>query len=116
MHRELPVRLAHRVIELENHPLFKLSQSIQHVSSWYKTSFKQIRDCPVPGDKEKEVQFARVIENVYERHSATLIIMAKGAYEIKSHLQNDDNAFAESREIQGRLDDFYMSRIGIRMV
>jgi hypothetical protein len=42
--------------------------------------------------------------------------MAKGAHEIKSMLKQDTNSFAESMDIQNRLNDFYMSRIGIRMV
>ena len=116
LHRELPVRLAHRAVELEDHPLFKSSPSIQSVSSWYKTSFAQLRSTPVPHDIEKEKMFSKVIESIYERHSSTLIIMAKGAHEIRAMLNKDINSFAESGDIQSRLDDFYMSRIGIRMV
>lgn len=116
LHRELPVRLAHRVVELDDHELFRLSPSIQNVSSWYKTSFSQLRSAPVPSDAEKEALFARVIESIYERHSSTLIIMAKGAHEIKQMLKQDTNSFAESQDIQSRLDDFYRSRIGVRMV
>lgn len=116
LHRELPVRLAHRAVELEDHPLFKSSPSIQNVSSWYKTSFAQLRSTPVPHDVEKEKLFSKVIESIYERHSSTLIIMAKGAHEIRAMLNKDMNSFAESSDIQARLDDFYMSRIGIRMV
>ena len=65
---------------------------------------------------EKEAYFSRVIESIYERHSGTLIIMAKGALEIRNILNKDVNSFAEISDIQTRLDDFYMSRIGIRMV
>ena len=57
-----------------------------------------------------------MIESIYERHSGTLIIMAKGALEIRNILNKDVNSFAEISDIQTRLDDFYMSRIGIRMV
>ncbi len=42
--------------------------------------------------------------------------MAKGAHELRNMLQQDINAFADHEDIQKRLDDFYMSRIGIRMV
>jgi pyruvate dehydrogenase kinase 2/3/4 len=86
------------------------------VSSWYKTSFAQLRSCPVPQDVEKEEMFAKVIESIYERHSSTLITMAKGAHELRTMLKQDINSFADSNDIQDRLDEFYMSRIGIRMV
>lgn len=86
------------------------------MSSWYKTSFAQLRSCPVPQDVEKEEMFAKVIESIYERHSSTLITMAKGAHELRTMLKQDINSFADSNDIQDRLDEFYMSRIGIRMV
>ena len=116
LHRELPVRLAHRVIELNSLDLFQQSPSIRSVCQWYKTSFAQLRNTPVPNDKEKEDEFAKVIESIYERHSATLITMAKGAHEIRTMLNQDSITFAECADVQQRLDDFYMSRIGIRMV
>ena len=36
------------------------------------------RHCSAPVNLEKEALFASVIESIYERHSATLITMAKG--------------------------------------
>ena len=56
------------------------------------------------------------MENIYERHSSTLITMAKGAHEIRLMLKQDVASFADYDDVQKRLDDFYMSRIGIRMV
>jgi pyruvate dehydrogenase kinase 2/3/4 len=86
------------------------------VCSWYKTSFAQLRACPVPQDSQSEEQFAKVIESIYERHSSTLITMAKGAHELRNMLKQDISTFADFNDIQKRLDEFYMSRIGIRMV
>lgn len=47
VHRELPVRLAHRVVELENLP-HNLSQmpSIQTVKDWYTQSFQDLLELP----------------------------------------------------------------------
>jgi hypothetical protein len=42
--------------------------------------------------------------------------MAKGAHELRNMLKQDVNSFADHDDIQKRLDEFYMSRIGIRMV
>eukprot|EP01033_Poteriospumella_lacustris_P018313 gene18313-13160_t len=60
--------------------------------------------------------FAKVISSIYDRHSSTLITMAKGAHEIRNLLKQDINAFADHDDLQKRLEDFYMSRIGIRML
>lgn len=116
LHRELPIRLAHRVVELEASPLFMKSGHIRNVCNWYKTSFAQLRRCHAPNTREKEIEFSKVIESIYERHSSTLITMAKGAHEIRGMLGQDIASFAEHNDIQKRLDDFYMSRIAIRMV
>lgn len=42
--------------------------------------------------------------------------MAKGAHEIRNMLKQDIASFADHDDIQKRIDEFYMSRIGIRMV
>jgi pyruvate dehydrogenase kinase 2/3/4 len=89
---------------------------VQQVSSWYKQSFKQLVESPAPVDQTKEKHFSRLIEDIYDRHSATLITMAKGAQEIKLYLKYDTKTFSEQDEVQRKLDDFYMSRIGIRIL
>ena len=45
-----------------------------------------------------------------------IYFLIPGAHEIRSMLQQDVSSFAEHHTVQTRLDDFYMSRIGIRMV
>lgn len=92
------------------------AESIRQVVSWYKSSFQDIRAAPVPSDIQREAQFAQIVQSIYERHSATLITMAKGAHEIRSMLKHDVASFADYEDVQRRLDEFYMSRIGIRMV
>ena len=110
------MRLAHRAVELESSALFKKSPCIQNICSGYKESFAQIVNLPAPINIEKEANFARIVEVMYERHSSTMITMAKGAHELRTLLNQDVSSFADTIDIQKRLDDFYMSRIGIRMV
>jgi hypothetical protein len=104
------------VAERHCNVLLSIVANIRHVCSWYKTSFAQLRSCPVPVDPASEEIFAKVIESIYERHSSTLITMAKGAHELRTIMNHDVAAFADSSDVQKRLDEFYMSRIGIRMV
>ena len=75
-----------------------------------------MRSCPAPSDAEKEASFAKAIDAIYARHGATLITMAKGAHELRNKLNMNLIGFAEMDDIQSTLDEFYMSRIGIRMV
>jgi pyruvate dehydrogenase kinase 2/3/4 len=70
----------------------------------------------MPLDVASEEQFYKVINSIYERHSTTLMTMAKGAHEIRSMLGHDTMTFAEQDDIHRCLDEFYMSRIGVRML
>ena len=116
LHRELPVRLAHRALELENTEDFVNNKQINSVCTWYKQSFAALRRCAAPIDQEKEEEFAKCVQDIYERHANTLITMALGAHHLRKNLRKNISDFSEIRDIQQRLDEFYMSRIGVRML
>eukprot|EP01041_Mallomonas_annulata_P011562 gene11562-24175_t len=116
LHRELPIRLAHRAVELESIPVMCTSKFVSEVANWYKESFYELRHCAAPVDAGKEAKFAEIVKSIYDRHANTLLTMAKGAHEIKQMLKQDLITFAEHTEIQTSLEKFYMSRIGIRML
>ena len=115
LHRELPVRFAHRALQLDAIPLLQTSPHVVEVSSWYKQSFADIRATNAPNDLESEEIFFNVIEKVYKRHGNTLITMARGAQDIRhKHFADNTDDFAEFQHIQKELDSFYQSRIDIR--
>lgn len=73
LHQELPVRFAHRIVELDHLPHgLAAMPGIQKVSSWYSQSFREIRAHPVPDTPDKEQSFARLLEAIYERHGTTM--------------------------------------------
>lgn len=114
LHRELPIRLAHRVVELESIPIMRESTHVQKVISWYKQSFEELRSVSAPVDVEKELVFYKVLEGIFHRHAPTLLTMAKGAHEMRVMMDHDMHEFSEFNEVQDSLDKFYLSRIGIR--
>lgn len=120
LRRELPVRLARRVIELQQLPEGLHSmRSVQRVREWYEQSFVEIRRSRQPVDPETEAEFFELISNVYERHAPTLITMARGVHELKHSLvaqHGADFEFGDLTSIHSFLDKFYMSRIGIRIL
>jgi len=85
MHREMPVRFAHRVKELDELP-YGLSDmaSIQVMKGWYEQGLADIIKCPLPQDEATEQQFFEVADHIYNRHNETLMQVAKGLFEFKS--------------------------------
>jgi len=148
LRRELPIRLAHRIQDLSRVPLLQDMKSVQQVKELYTTSFLEIMsvDKHPPtreGQEEWEEHFAKILENIYERHSSVLVQMARGAFELRAAIRkgallggDDDGCEGEGQKASdsdlriGRdavefelmesthafLDRFYISRIGIRVL
>lgn len=116
LHKELPVRLAHRVIELENLP-YGLSSKVHilKVRDWYVDSFKDLRSFPEIQDNHDESKFAELLHHIKIRHNDVVPTMALGIRELKKDL-GLKVALNDVPEIHQFLDRFYMSRIGIRML
>ncbi|KAJ3276592.1 hypothetical protein HDV01_004125 [Terramyces sp. JEL0728] len=111
---ELPIRLAHRVVELENlpHDLSKMP-SVNVVKDWYTQSFKELQEfddskfgipekyyknlnysyyynnIKMDGYEQEMInyneKFIACINNIKNRHSPTTITIAQGVIELKDH-------------------------------
>jgi len=130
LRRELPIRLAHRVQDLEKVPLMKDMQSVKEVKQLYIQSFLELLEFDkkiVSADQEQA--FSRLVEGIYERHSRVLVQMARGAYEFRHHIQTQSTSrsrhsshkspkevFAKMETTHAFLDRFYLCRIGIRVL
>ncbi|CAM6010633.1 unnamed protein product [Sphagnum balticum] len=116
LHKELPVRLAHRVTELENLPHgLSTKAPVLKVRDWYVDSFKDLRSFPEIQDLHDELKFTELINQVKMRHNDVMPTMAMGIQELKADLGRKVG-LNELPEIHQFLDRFYMSRIGIRML
>ncbi|CAM9744363.1 unnamed protein product [Discosporangium mesarthrocarpum] len=62
LHRELPIRLAHRVRDLESVPDMLAQKSVKQVREWYVQSYEELRNCPVPDSVEVEHKFAKLLQ------------------------------------------------------
>jgi pyruvate dehydrogenase kinase 2/3/4 len=113
LHKELPVRIAHRIRELESLPL-ELSKmpSVQVVRNMYLETLSDLVGLPLPQTIEDEDRFTQTIDAIKQRHNNVVSIMAKGIQELKEHLGKEELG----PDIPEFLDRFYLSRIGIRML
>ncbi|XP_072985848.1 pyruvate dehydrogenase (acetyl-transferring) kinase, mitochondrial-like isoform X1 [Typha latifolia] len=116
LHKELPIRIARRAIELESLP-FSLSQkpAVLKVRDWYLDSFRDIRSFPEIKGTIDELAFTQMIKMIKVRHNNVVPTMALGVQQLKKDL--DPKVMPKDlEEIHQFLDRFYMSRIGIRML
>ncbi|KAK9845210.1 hypothetical protein WJX81_000109 [Elliptochloris bilobata] len=116
LHNELPVRLAHRVAELENLPYgLSAKAPVLKVRDWYVDSFKELRRFPAVKDTADELHFTDLLKHIYHRHRNVVPVMAIGVAELKRELKAA-GGLSEFPEIHQFLDGFYLSRIGIRIL
>jgi pyruvate dehydrogenase kinase 2/3/4 len=121
LRRELPIRLAHRIQDLERVPWMKDMPSVHQVKELYVTSFLELIHFDQKiGTQAQEQRFSQLVEQIYERHSKVLVQMARGAFEFRQAVQRGqfgkDLEFEQMQETHDFLDRFYLCRIGIRVL
>lgn len=118
LHLELPIRLARRVIELENLP-YNLSKmpSVEKVHGWYLNSFSLLRSTTIPQNLEEAKEFKDVLERILTKHNNVVPTLAKGIIELKQIMGDSEEKIVDHCPfLQDFLDRFFMARIGIRIL
>ena len=117
LHKELPIRLAKRVVDLENLP-YDLSKTtpMQNVYELYVKSFDKILTQPEPTTEEQSKQFTNIMENVKEDAKDIEFHISEAINLYKNENKNQKKFNTELQYIDNILDDFYTSRIGIRFL
>ena len=83
LHKELPVRFAHRVAELENLPLgLSSKEQVQTVRDWYVESYDELKSFPEVKTMEDEAKFTEVIKRVMDRHANVVPMIARGCWSL----------------------------------
>lgn len=61
--------------------------SVRKVRDWYVQSFQELYTAQTPKTMENEQEFTDNLAKIYYRHAPTLVLMAKGVRELKSHIR-----------------------------
>ncbi|KAL2338885.1 hypothetical protein Fmac_013331 [Flemingia macrophylla] len=110
LHKELPIRIARRAIELHSLPHgLSLMPPVLKVRDWYLDSFRDLISFPEIKNMDDEKEFTEMIKAIKVRHNNVVPTMALGVQQLKIISEDPD-------KIDEFLDRFYMSRIGIRML
>ena len=115
LHRELPIRLAKRAVQLEKLPddIVKLD-NFQKVHELYINSFESILDHPIPNNEDKIESFTVLISNIKKNHSNLELDLSDA---INKYRFDTPSKYSEKcLIIDNVLNHFYLSRIGIRFL
>ena len=53
------------------------------ITGWYRASLEEVLSSALPTDAAMEADFARVLQGIYERHSDTMVVMARALFELR---------------------------------
>jgi pyruvate dehydrogenase kinase 2/3/4 len=116
LHKELPIRLAHRTRELYELPENVINTIyLQNVYDLYANSFERILDHPYPKKESDITSFAHLIKDIKDKHNNLEINIARAIYDEKYNLYINSYD-SDKQKIDEILTNFYMSRIGIRFL
>ena len=115
LHQELPIRLAKRVVQLEKLPsnITKL-ESLQRIHELYINSFERILDHSKIDSSQNIDSFAELLGDIKNKHSNIELDLSDSIVNYRFKYPEEYNN--DCCTIDTVLDDFYMSRIGIRFL
>lgn len=90
LRHEIPIRLAHRIKDLDQVPMLKDMPSVLAVKDVYLNSFLEIVNFPPIYTANDEAAFAACIEQLYTNHAGVLVQMARGAFELRGAIRNGE--------------------------
>jgi pyruvate dehydrogenase kinase 2/3/4 len=119
LRREIPVRLANMIMELEELPQELLSQQpCQDIIANYGQSFKDVVQFEnIPNTPESHELFNNLLSAIRQRHQDTIPRMADALHSLREEGKlNVSNKDRMNLAIQYVLDRLYLSRISIHLL
>ena len=116
LHRELPIRIAQRAIDLLTLPHgLNRTREVQSIANTYLKYLQSLRDIPCPTNVKSENEFTNALKNfILDRHSIPMAI-SRGLQSLNDERKApvDDRRLAEMEEALSR---FFTARVGLRFL
>ncbi|XP_071945262.1 branched-chain alpha-ketoacid dehydrogenase kinase-like [Antedon mediterranea] len=110
LHKELPVRVAHRIAEFRNLPfIIGCNPTILSVHELYIRSFHLLSEFPQIEDFKVEEEYCSLVKGLLDDHKDIVTQLAQGFNECRKHIKDEDM-------IRQFLDRMLTSRLGIRIL
>lgn len=116
LHRELPIRMAQRVAELQQLP-YGLSQTrdVRNVLDWYTQYTRVMALAPRPETEQDTEAFTQMCEYVLQDHQSVVEALSMGVLQLRRKKSRSEWTVIKS-EVDAVLNRFYMARIGLRFL
>ncbi|XP_041092631.1 3-methyl-2-oxobutanoate dehydrogenase [lipoamide] kinase, mitochondrial-like [Polyodon spathula] len=110
LHKELPVRVAHRIKSFRSLPfIIGCNPTILQVHELYIRAFQKLSEFPYIKDSEVEEKYCKLLRQLLDDHKDVVTQLAEGFRECRKHVQ-------EESVLSQFLDKTLTSRLGIRML
>lgn len=116
LHRELPIRIAQRAVDLLTLPHgLNRTREVQSIANTYLRYLQQLQDFPTPTNADSERAFTLILEDfILDRHSIPMAI-SRGLRSLK----DERKAPVDTRrmnEMEEALNRFFTARVGLRFL
>ncbi|XP_049599205.1 branched-chain alpha-ketoacid dehydrogenase kinase isoform X1 [Syngnathus scovelli] len=110
LHKELPVRIAHRIKGFRSLPfIVGCNPTILQVHELYIRAYHMLSDFPPIADQEAEAGFCKLVQQLLDDHKDVVTMLAQGFRESRKHVRDETI-------LRTFLDTTLCSRLGIRML
>uniref|UniRef100_A0A3Q2YKK4 Protein-serine/threonine kinase n=1 Tax=Hippocampus comes TaxID=109280 RepID=A0A3Q2YKK4_HIPCM len=110
LHKELPVRIAHRIKGFRSLPfIIGCNPTILQVHELYIRAYHMLSDFPPIKDQDVEARFCKLVQQLLDDHKDVVTMLAQGFRECRKHIQDEII-------LRSFLDTTLCSRLGIRML
>lgn len=110
LHKELPVRIAHRIAGFRDLPfIVSCNPTILGVHELYIRAFHLLSEFPPINDIETEERYSRMLRELLDDHSNVVTHLAEGFKECRKHIK-------DTSMIKRFLDKTLTSRLGLRLL
>ena len=119
LHKELPIRIAQRAVDLLTLPhSLRETVQIRIVSTYFLRFLKRLREFPLPSNMEEEMAFTDLLDEFLLDRSSIPVAVAGGMASLAAGMVKGGDRLCRQR--QGETEDalyrFFTARVGLRFL
>ena len=117
LHRELPIRLAQRAVDLLTLP-HGLSEALptRQVATVYLRYLEKFQETPVPTTPQEEDQFTEMLQSLVLDRTSIPNAISRGVQAWRENDRREDMELERLQEMEDALYRFFTARVGLRFL